>query len=145
MPNCSLLGKRSESPRTEQLYVIQHRKRFPFLISELQNDCGAIGSVTPLYTLDPSTTTRSYAATGYLETNLLLKNLFVLTNAQVTKVIALLALMECDVKIIIQINFEAGGTLQRAVSVDVVSNGTKFCISKIQRDVILSSGIVSFL
>ncbi|KLO19195.1 alcohol oxidase [Schizopora paradoxa] len=87
------------------------------------NDCGAIGSVTPLYTLDPSTTTRSYAASGYLETNLHRKNLFVLTNAQVTK-----------------INFETKGLLQRTVSVDVLSQGTEYRISKIQRDIILSSG-----
>ncbi|EKM50948.1 uncharacterized protein PHACADRAFT_212858 [Phanerochaete carnosa HHB-10118-sp] len=80
-------------------------------------------SVTSILTIDTNTATRSYAANAYSEPNLHRKNLLVLTEAQVTKVL-----------------LEGQGSLLRATGVEFVQNGQTLCIENVKRDVVLSTG-----
>ncbi|KAI0039000.1 GMC oxidoreductase [Auriscalpium vulgare] len=84
-----------------------------------------VGTSTGLGTVDPSTATRSYAASGYYEPNSTRKNLVILTNALVSKLV-----FEND----------DSGRLPRAIGADFIVNGRLFELRGVRKEVILSAG-----
>ncbi|KAI0056995.1 alcohol oxidase [Artomyces pyxidatus] len=83
-----------------------------------------VGVNTGVSAIDPRTSTRSYAASGYYEPNASRKNLIVLTGAQVTKII-----LE-----------KTSDGLQRAVGVDFIKGERKFEKRGVRKEVIISAG-----
>ncbi|KLO19184.1 alcohol oxidase [Schizopora paradoxa] len=82
-----------------------------------------VGAMTSLTSIDPTTGTRSYSSTAYLDPNLHRKNLLVLLDAQVTKII-----------------FSKEGDLHKAVGVEFVKDNSLDRITGIQKDCIISTG-----
>ncbi|KAL5513517.1 hypothetical protein ACEPAH_3916 [Sanghuangporus vaninii] len=83
-----------------------------------------VGSITAFCSIDPRTSTRSYAVTAYLRPNIHRNNFRVLSAAQVTRIILV----------------RRNDALQKAVGVEVVKDGLTSCIKWIRRDVILCAG-----
>ncbi|KAI8980779.1 GMC oxidoreductase [Trametes punicea] len=81
------------------------------------------GCMTSLVSVDVTTAKRSYAAPAYLEPNLHRKNLHVLTEAYVTKVL-----------------LESVGDLKRAIGVEYLKDGKQLRINNVKRDVVISGG-----
>ncbi|EKM52284.1 uncharacterized protein PHACADRAFT_260581 [Phanerochaete carnosa HHB-10118-sp] len=81
------------------------------------------GCMTSLVSVDATTAKRSYAASAYLEPNLHRKNLLVLTEAYVTKVL-----------------LESDGDLKRAVGIQYIKDGKPLRIDNVKRDVIVAGG-----
>ncbi|KAF7798260.1 hypothetical protein EIP86_009477 [Pleurotus ostreatoroseus] len=81
------------------------------------------GCMTAPVTVDATTAKRCYAASAYLEPNLHRKNLLVLTEAQVTKVL-----------------FEDDGRLKRAIGIECLKDGSLLQIKNVKRDVVVSAG-----
>ncbi|KIP05965.1 hypothetical protein PHLGIDRAFT_128561 [Phlebiopsis gigantea 11061_1 CR5-6] len=84
-----------------------------------QND----GCMTSILSVDGETAKRSYATSAYLEPNLPRKNLLVLTEAHVTRIL-----------------LEEDGSLKRAAGIEYLHGETPFRVENIQRDVIISTG-----
>lgn len=82
-----------------------------------------VGAMSSLLSIDPVTATRSYSSSAYLDANLHRKNLLVLIDAHVTKVI-----------------FEKDGSLHKAVGVEFVKDGILGRIEGFQKDCIISAG-----
>lgn len=82
-----------------------------------------LGSMSAFMSVDPVTAKRSYATPAYLEPNLHRKNLMVLIEAYVTKVI-----------------LEQDGGLQKAVGVEFVKDGSVDSIVGVQKDCIVAAG-----
>ncbi|TFK31425.1 alcohol oxidase [Crucibulum laeve] len=87
-------------------------------------DGNTVGTSTCFASIDPRTATRSHAATGYFEPNHARKNLLVLPNAQVLRVV-----IESD-----------GNNFKRASGVEFVVGGVTMKTKNVKRDVILSAG-----
>lgn len=82
----------------------------------------ATGGHTTLALVDPSSSTRSYAATGYFQPNASRPNLFLMTDAHVTK-----------------INLKKDGLSAVATSVNLIVDGKETTV-KANREVILCAG-----
>ncbi|PAV21553.1 alcohol oxidase [Pyrrhoderma noxium] len=83
-----------------------------------------IGSMTSFASINPTTAKRSYATPAYLEPNIGRKNLLVLTDAQVTKL-----LLEDD-----------KSSLKKAVGIEFIRDGERYTIGGVKKDVIISAG-----
>ncbi|KAI0033381.1 alcohol oxidase [Vararia minispora EC-137] len=83
-----------------------------------------IGIDAGLGSIDPDTATRSYAASGYYAPNAERKNLVVLTDAMVSKIL-----------------LESGPNgLKRAVGVNIIHAGRKYEVRGVRKDVVVSAG-----
>lgn len=81
------------------------------------------GSMTSFISADADTAKRSYAYSAYLEPNIDRKNLFVLTDTHVTKVV-----------------LEGDGDLQRATGILAVRNEKEISIGGVRRGVVVAAG-----